>query len=271
MSDAQEEPSTGRRRSASVRFVEQYLRPSPRLRQPRGPAARPARRVQPYRDDVRPRAMRGILRPLHGQAARPSCRRARRSSAVGAALRRFARFRLDAGHHGRRRCVFGGAIRRSSKSAAIGFSSTHARYRRVPLARRRRSDAVSPRRAGVERRAREGARVRHLSARCGAAAGRAVELRDRAYARHREGQLEVYFQPKVEIATNRRVCGVEALVRWRTDSGNFVPASDFIPLAETNGAIVPLTWLVFDRIVAHSAVDAIPRRSPWRSTSRRRY
>jgi EAL domain-containing protein (putative c-di-GMP-specific phosphodiesterase class I)/GGDEF domain-containing protein len=62
------------------------------------------------------------------------------------------------------------------------------------------------------------------------------------------GQLEVYFQPKVEIASHR-VCGVEALVRWRTESGNFVPASDFIPLAESNGAIVPLTWLVFDRIV----------------------
>jgi diguanylate cyclase (GGDEF)-like protein len=67
-----------------------------------------------------------------------------------------------------------------------------------------------------------------------------------------KGQLEVYYQPKVEIATHR-VCGVEALVRWRTDSGNFVPASDFIPLAETNGAIVPLTWLVFDRIVAQAA------------------
>jgi EAL domain-containing protein (putative c-di-GMP-specific phosphodiesterase class I) len=63
------------------------------------------------------------------------------------------------------------------------------------------------------------------------------------------GQLEVYYQPKVELAS-RRVCGVEALVRWRTQSGNFVPASDFIPLAEANGAIVPLTWLVFERIVA---------------------
>jgi EAL domain-containing protein (putative c-di-GMP-specific phosphodiesterase class I) len=72
------------------------------------------------------------------------------------------------------------------------------------------------------------------------------------------GQLEVYYQPKVELATHR-VCGVEALVRWRTDSGNFVPASDFIPLAETNGAIVPLTWLVFDRIVAQIADwDALP-------------
>ena len=67
-----------------------------------------------------------------------------------------------------------------------------------------------------------------------------------------KGQLEVYYQPKVEIASNR-VCGVEALVRWRMNSGNFVPASDFIPLAETNGAIVPLTWLVFDRIITQLA------------------
>ena len=72
------------------------------------------------------------------------------------------------------------------------------------------------------------------------------------------GQLEVYFQPKVEIASHR-VCGVEALVRWRTESGNFVPASDFIPLAESTGAIVPLTWLVFDRIVEQLADwNAIP-------------
>lgn len=73
------------------------------------------------------------------------------------------------------------------------------------------------------------------------------------------GELEVYFQPKIEMTT-RRVCGVEALVRWRTESGNFVPASDFIPLAETTGIIVPLTWLVFDRIVERLADwDTVPR------------
>jgi diguanylate cyclase len=60
-------------------------------------------------------------------------------------------------------------------------------------------------------------------------------------------ELEVYFQPKVEIAA-RRVCGVEALVRWRTQSGRFVPASDFIPIAERSGVIVAITWFVFDRI-----------------------
>ena len=63
-----------------------------------------------------------------------------------------------------------------------------------------------------------------------------------------QNQLEVYFQPKVEIDA-RRVCGVEALVRWRTQSGRFVPAGEFIPLAERSGSIIAITWLVFDRIV----------------------
>lgn len=60
-------------------------------------------------------------------------------------------------------------------------------------------------------------------------------------------ELEVYYQPKVEIASGR-VSGVEALVRWRAQSGRFVPAGEFIPIAERTGTIVPITWLVFDRI-----------------------
>jgi EAL domain-containing protein (putative c-di-GMP-specific phosphodiesterase class I) len=62
-----------------------------------------------------------------------------------------------------------------------------------------------------------------------------------------QNHLEVYFQPKVQIV-ERRVCGVEALVRWRTQSGRFVPAAEFIPLAERSGSIVAITWLVFERI-----------------------
>ena len=65
-------------------------------------------------------------------------------------------------------------------------------------------------------------------------------------------ELEVYFQPKVEIV-ERRVFGVESLVRWRTQSGRFVPASDFIPLAERTGVIVGITWYVFERIADHVA------------------
>ena len=65
-------------------------------------------------------------------------------------------------------------------------------------------------------------------------------------------ELEVYFQPKVEIET-RRVCGVEALVRWRSTTGAFIPASEFIPMAERTGSIVPITWLVFDQVAERVA------------------
>lgn len=65
-----------------------------------------------------------------------------------------------------------------------------------------------------------------------------------------QNQLELYFQPKIATA-ERHVCGVEALVRWRTASGAFVPAGDFIPLAEHTGVIVPITWFVFERIEKH--------------------
>jgi predicted signal transduction protein with EAL and GGDEF domain len=64
-----------------------------------------------------------------------------------------------------------------------------------------------------------------------------------------QSELEVYFQPIVELA-QRRVCGAEALVRWRTQSGAFLPAGEFIPLAERTGIVVDITWFVFDRIAA---------------------
>lgn len=64
-----------------------------------------------------------------------------------------------------------------------------------------------------------------------------------------QGELEVFFQPKLDLR-KQRIRGVEALVRWRGRSGNFVPPEEFIPIAERSGSIVPLTWLVFDRVGA---------------------
>ncbi len=62
-----------------------------------------------------------------------------------------------------------------------------------------------------------------------------------------ERQLEVYYQPKVDVLAGT-IDGVEALVRWRTDSGSFIPPEDFVPLAERSGNICALTWLVFDMV-----------------------
>lgn len=64
----------------------------------------------------------------------------------------------------------------------------------------------------------------------------------------RRGELEVYYQPKIDLGASA-VGGLEALVRWRSSDGGFVPADNFVPIAETSGQIVPLTWLVFDRVL----------------------
>ena len=56
--------------------------------------------------------------------------------------------------------------------------------------------------------------------------------------------LWVAYQPQVDART-RELVGVEALMRWRLDSGVLVSPGEFIPIAEKTGLIVELgVWLV---------------------------
>ena len=66
----------------------------------------------------------------------------------------------------------------------------------------------------------------------------------------KKGAIEIYMQPKVQVI-DRQIVGAEALIRWRQESGRLVLPGEFVPIAERSGSIVPLTWLVFDKVAAH--------------------
>jgi len=60
----------------------------------------------------------------------------------------------------------------------------------------------------------------------------------------RDGQLELHYQPKVDIASGR-VRSAEALLRWRHPQRGMVPPNIFIPIAEEAGLILSIgEWVL---------------------------
>ncbi len=60
------------------------------------------------------------------------------------------------------------------------------------------------------------------------------------------GELEVYYQPQVEIDTGK-IVGLEALARWHHPTHGLLWPNRFIPIAEKNGTILPLgRWVIDD-------------------------
>ena len=67
-----------------------------------------------------------------------------------------------------------------------------------------------------------------------------------------QGEIDVYYQPLVDISTGETV-SFEALARWRHSRRGFVSPADFIPLAEETGLIVPLGEVVLHKACAEAA------------------
>ena len=67
-----------------------------------------------------------------------------------------------------------------------------------------------------------------------------------------QGQLELYYQPKID-ATTLQVTAAEALLRWRHPTRGMVMPDEFIPLAERHGHIAALGGWVLDEALRQAA------------------
>lgn len=61
-------------------------------------------------------------------------------------------------------------------------------------------------------------------------------------------ELEVYYQPQVDILNNR-IVGVEALLRWKNEKLGVVSPKEFIPVMEGSGYIVEIGNWVLDKVI----------------------
>lgn len=68
----------------------------------------------------------------------------------------------------------------------------------------------------------------------------------------RDHSIVPYYQPLIDLKTGT-VRGFEALARWKTGPGQFIPPSDFIELAENAGLIVELS----DNLLRQACLDAL--------------
>ena len=58
------------------------------------------------------------------------------------------------------------------------------------------------------------------------------------------GELRVEYQPQIDL-TDGRIIGVEALMRWHHPRRGLIAPTDFIPIAEGSGLIIPMgKWML---------------------------
>jgi diguanylate cyclase (GGDEF)-like protein len=110
----------------------------------------------------------------------------------------------------------------------------------------READSVVQNAGAAMHHAKESGRntVRYYSSELNARALQKLSLANELRKAIERDELTLYYQPKVDIRRNA-VVGAEALVRWQHPERGLVPPGEFVPIAEENGLIVPLSeWVI---------------------------
>jgi EAL domain-containing protein (putative c-di-GMP-specific phosphodiesterase class I) len=76
-----------------------------------------------------------------------------------------------------------------------------------------------------------------------------VALSDDLRSAIENDELELYYQPQVELRSGR-IVGMEAYVRWHHPERGLLAAREFVPVAEKTGSIIPLGQWVLDQACA---------------------
>lgn len=59
-----------------------------------------------------------------------------------------------------------------------------------------------------------------------------------------QNELEMYYQPQIDVATGR-IIGAEGLMRWNHPQRGLLSAGEFLPFAEENGLMLPISdWML---------------------------
>jgi diguanylate cyclase (GGDEF)-like protein len=73
---------------------------------------------------------------------------------------------------------------------------------------------------------------------------RKLQLEDALRKAIEDNQFVLYYQPKVNLKT-KRICGMEALIRWQQPDVGIISPQEFIPLAEETGLIIEIgEWII---------------------------
>lgn len=71
-----------------------------------------------------------------------------------------------------------------------------------------------------------------------------IELEHSLHLALELGELEMYYQPQIDVVT-QHIVGAEALMRWNHPERGFLGAGEFLPFAEENGLIIPISdWML---------------------------